>query len=97
MCMPFVLPKSRRPSHIAEANAWRSIHSMRSALHLMNLADKSNIYGKAGPASISDMEAYLKDATGALKEVVQAYYRLRESVRLWREEDNAEGSREYVI
>lgn len=96
MCMP-VLPKSRRPVHMAEADAWRSIHSMRSALHLMNLADKSHIYGKAEPTTISDMEAYLRDAAKAMKEVVLAYQSLRQSVAWWRMEDNKEGAGEYVI
>lgn len=96
MCMP-VLPKSRRPVHMAEAQAWRSIHDMRIALHLMSQADRTKILDAKPGVSISDMEAYLDDATQAMLKVVKAYYLLRESVRLWRMEDNKEGAGEYVI
>lgn len=96
MCMP-VMPRSNKPVDLAEASTWRAVHGIRVGLHLMERADHESILDKAGPISLSDLESYLHDTTKALKHVLDAYYSLREGVRLWRSEDNAEGAREYVI
>lgn len=96
MCMP-VIPRSKKPVDLAEAHSWRAVHDIRIGLHLMERADRDAILDKPGIVSLSDMESYLDNATKALTTVLTAYYTLRQSVRQWRSEDNAEGAKEYVI
>ena len=99
MCMP-VFPKSRSPAHRAEAAVWTSIHSVRIAAHLIQVADEKHLCGKGvigkekGPA---EMEAYVKDLVKAVLEVVKALHEVRENVRYWRDKDDEEGSGQYVI
>lgn len=97
MCMPFVFPKSSRMEHLMEAKTIRCLHEVRIALHLMERADKDEILNRVPKIDLDGFEAYEKAAFKAMAKLVKAYVELRESVKAWREADNAAGSREYCI
>lgn len=97
MCMPFVIPKSSRMEHLMEAKSIRCLHQIRIAVHLMERADKDAILDRVPGVDLASFEAYEKLATKAMCELVKAYVELRESVKAWRDADNAAGAREYTI